>query len=322
MRALHLVRLAIGAAALAFGAASAQTVSTMVVPFPAGGPSDFLARTLQPNMQRLLGQTLIVENVGGASGALGVQRTLGAPGTGGTMLLASPMELILAPLTLKAVNHKPEDLRPAAIVVRTTLVLGARKDLPANTLAELLEAQRKPGAAELTYGSAGPGSLYHLAGDSFSRQAGLRMTHVPYKGTAPMVQDLLGGQIDVAFLPLAGSIPAMIKDGRIKAYGVTAKQPYPLYDSLLPIATQTGFDALEFDIWAGIFVPRQVPDAAVEKLTAAIAQSLTDPAVRQALESTGNILFDPMKPAEYDAFYAREIARYQALAKAIGVQPE
>lgn len=322
MTLLRLMRAALASTLVAAGAASAQGTATMVVPYPAGGPSDFAARTLLPDLQKLMGQTYVVDNVGGVSGALGIQKMLAAAPDGNTSVLATPMELVLAPLAIQAVKHKAEDLRPAAVMLSTTLVMAARKDFPANTLEELLELQRKVGAKELSYGSAGPGSLYHLAGEVFSQKTGLRMTHVPYKGTAPMVTDLLGSQIDIAFLPLAGSVPAMIRDGKIKAFGVTARQPYPLFASLPPLAAGKTLENFEFDVWAGIFVSRKVSDAAVDKLNGAILQVLQNPEVRKAYESTGNVIVKPMSGKALDAFYAAEIARYKAVAKAANVEPQ
>lgn len=306
---------------LAATAAHAQN-ATLVVPYPAGGPSDFAARTVLPDLQKALGQTFIVDNVGGVSGALGVQKTLAAAADGNTMVLASPMELVLAPLTVQAVKHKPEDLRPAAVMVSTTLVLAARSALPAATLDELLALQKKPGAQPLTYGSAGIGSLYHLVGEVFSQQTGAPMTHVPYKGTAPMVTDLVGGQIDIAFLPMAGPVPQMIKDGKIKALGVTARQPHPLFPQVPALAAHKALDKFEFDLWAGLFVSRKVPDAAVDRLNAAVLQALQNPEVRKAYESTGNVVMKPMSGATLAAFYNAEIARYTAIAKAANVQPQ
>ena len=306
---------------LAATAAHAQN-ATLVVPYPAGGPSDFAARTVLPDLQKALGQTFIVDNVGGVSGALGVQKTLAAAADGNTMVLASPMELVLAPLTVQAVKHKPEDLRPAAVMVSTTLVLAARSALPAATLDELLALQKKPGAQPLTYGSAGIGSLYHLVGEVFSQQTGAPMTHVPYKGTAPMVTDLVGGQIDIAFLPMAGPVPQMIKDGKIKALGVTARQPHPLFPRVPALAAHKALDKFEFDLWAGLFVSRKVPDAAVDRLNAAVLQALQNPEVRKAYESTGNVVMKPMSGATLAAFYNAEIARYTAIAKAANVQPQ
>lgn len=308
-------------AILSSWAVHAQPNASMVVPYPAGGPSDFAARTLQPELQRQLGQTVIVENVGGVSGAIGIQKVLSATPDGNSMVLASPMELVLAPLALQAVKHKAEDLRPAAFLVSTTLVMAGRKDLAPNTLEELLEQQRKAGAKPLSYGSAGTGTLYHLAGEVFAQQTGLPMTHVPYKGTAPMVNDLMGGQIDIAFLPMAGSVPAMIKEGRLKAYGVTAKSPHPLFPNVRPIAVGA-LDKMNFDLWAGIFVSSKVPDAAVNRLNSALLQALRGPEIRKALESTGNAIATEMSGAAMARYYSAEIARYQAMAKDAKVQPE
>lgn len=306
---------------LAATAVQAQN-ATLVVPYPAGGPSDFAARTVLPDLQKALGQTFIVDNVGGVSGALGIQKALAAAADGNTMVLASPMELVLAPLTVQAVKHKAEDLRPAAVMVSTTLVLAARRELPVNTLDELLALQKKPGAQPLTYGSAGIGSLYHLVGEVFAQQTGATMTHVPYKGTAPMVTDLVGGQIDVAFLPMAGTVPQMIKEGKVKALGVTAKQPHPLFPQVPALAAHKALDKFEFDLWAGLFVSRKVPDAAVDRLNAAVMQALQNPEVRKAYESTGNVVMKPMSGAALAAFYNAEIARYTAIAKAANVQPQ
>jgi tripartite-type tricarboxylate transporter receptor subunit TctC len=319
---MKILRTLLAATLLTASAAQAQTTATMVVPYPAGGPSDFTARTVLPDLQKALGQTFVVDNVGGASGALGIQKTLAAPADGNTLVLASPMELVLAPLALQSVKHKPEDLRPVAVMVAATLVMAVRKDLPANTIDELLVLQRRPGATPLTYGSAGIGSLYHLVGEVFGRQTGLPVTHVPYKGTAPIVTDLLGGQIDFAFLPMAGPLPQMIKDGRLKALGVTARQAHPLFPQVPPLAAHRSLDKFEFDLWAGLFVSRNVPDAAVDRLNAAALQALQNPEVRKAFEATGNVVSAPMSGSAMNAFYNAEIARYTAIAKAANVQPQ
>lgn len=225
-----------GALLLVAAAASAQgfpsKLITMVVPYPASGPSDFIARQIQPDLTKLLGQTIIVDNVGGVGGALGIQKVLQAPADGHTMVMASPMELILAPLGMAAVKHKPEDTRLAGLLVKATMILLGRKDLPANTVDELIEASKNPGAKELSYGSVGAGSMYHLVAETFSRQTGLKMLHVPYEGAAPLPTDLMGGQIDLVFMPLAGNVGSLIKEGKVKAYGVAAKQPHPLFPAL------------------------------------------------------------------------------------------
>jgi tripartite-type tricarboxylate transporter receptor subunit TctC len=300
----------------------ANKMITMVVPYPAGGPSDFITRQLQPELSKQLGQQILVDNVGGVGGALGIQKVLQAPADGHTMVMASPMELILSPLGMSAVKHKPEDLRLAGLLVKTTMILLGRKDLPANTVDELVADAKKPGAKELSFGSVGAGSMYHLVAESFSKATGVKMLHVPYKGAAPLVTDLMGGQIDVVFMPLAGNVGQLIKEGKVKAYGITAKQPHPQFPQLPLLTASKGLDALEFDLWAGVQVPKSTPDAVVAQINKAIAQSLGNADIRKAYESTGNEVAKPMTPGELDKLYTAEIARYQAIAKSVNLQPQ
>jgi tripartite-type tricarboxylate transporter receptor subunit TctC len=314
---------AVGALALAGVTAQAQsTISNLIVPYPAGGPSDFAARTLLPELSRLTAQTIVVDNVGGVGGALGIQKALQAPANGQTMVLATPMELMLTPLAVQAARHKPEDMRPVAILVGTSMVMLTRKDLPANSVDELVEMTRKPGAKELTFGSVGAGSMYHLVAEAFMQQTSVKMVHVPYKGGAPLVGDLMGGQIDVAFMPMAGNVPALIKDGKVKALGVAARQPHPMAPQVPTLTSTKALEKFEFDLWAGLFVSRQTPDAVVDKLNQAVNQALLNPEVRKAYESTGNQVAKPQTPAALNLLYASETARYQALAKSINVQPQ
>lgn len=320
-------RLVAAAALLAAAAGAwAQTypnrLITMVVPYPAGGPSDFITRQVQPELTRLLGQTIIVENVGGVGGALGIQKVLAAPADGHTMVMASPMELILAPLGMAAVRHKPEDLRLAGLLVKTTMILLGRPDLPAASVEELIEAARKPGAKEYSYGSVGAGSMYHLVAESFSRQTGLKMLHVPYKGAAPLLNDLMGRQIDLVFMPLAGNVGNLVKEGKVKAYGITARAPHPLFPGIPTLAAVKSLEQFEFDLWAGIELPRATPEPVVEAVNKAITQALQNPDIRKAYESTGNEVGKAMSTADLNRLYAAEIARYQGIARALNLQPQ
>lgn len=315
-----------GALLAASTAVLAQTfpgrLMTMVVPYPAGGPSDFIARQIQPELSRILGQTMIVENVGGVGGALGIQKVLSAPADGHTMVMASPMELILAPLGMAAVKHRPEDLRLAGLLVKTTMIMLARKDFPAASVDELIDAARKPGAKELSFGSVGAGSMYHLVAESFSRQTGVKLLHVPYKGAAPLLTDLMGGQIDVVFMPLAGNVGGLIKEGKVKAFGITARQPHPQFPAIPTLTAHKLLSGFEFDLWAGIEVPRSTPEPVVEALNKAIAQALQNADIRKAYESTGNEVGAAMSPAELNRLYAAEIARYQGIARSLNLQPQ
>lgn len=295
---------------------------TLVVPYPAGGPSDFVARQIQPELGKVMGQPVIVENIGGVGGALGIQKVLAAPADGHQLTLGTPMELVLAPLAMTAVKFKPEDMKVVARVGTTNMVLLTRKDLPANNIDELLTLLKRPGAKELTYGSVGPGSLYHLVGEKFSQITGAKMLHVPYKGAAPLITDLMGGQIDMVFMPLAGGTPGMIADGKVKAMGITARASHPKFPQLPALAAIKGMEGLEFDLWAGLQVPAKTPADVSQKLNKFIYEALQNTVLRNNLESTGSMLGAPMSVEELARMYNTEITRYQTIAKSIQLQPQ
>ena len=295
---------------------------SLVVPYPAGGGSDFVARQLQNELGKQLGQTVVVENIGGVGGALGVQKILSAPADGHQMVLGTPMELVLAPLAMTAVKYKPDDVKLVAQLVTTTMVLLVRKDLPVNNINELIELSKKPGAKELSYASVGPGSMYHLVGERFTQLTQAKTLHVPYKGMAPILSDLMGSQIDMVFMPLVGNVPSLIQEGKVKALGITAKQHLERFPNLEPLAANKALPGFEFDLWAGIEVHKATPADVVNKLNKAIYDSLQNPDIRKAYEGTGNSVPKPMSVAELEKLYVAETARYQAIAKSINLQPQ
>lgn len=295
---------------------------TMVVPWPAGGPSDFVARKLQPDMAKALGQPVVIDNIGGAGGAIGIQKNVSAAADGYTVSLASPLELIVAPLTLASVRYKPEDLKIVAQVVKAPLVLLARKDLPANTVDELIALTNKPGAKELSVGNGGNGSLFHLVAEKFGQQTGAKFVHVPYKGATPMMTDLMGGQVDLAFTIFAGSIPAMIADGKVKVLGLTNRSPLAKFPQIAALAAHPKLSGFEFDSWASIAVPRNTPDAVANRINKAVYDAMQNPETRSAFEATGNLIVNPTSVAELDRVYRDEVARYQAIARSINFQPQ
>jgi len=318
-----LVGLVLGVTALQ---ASAQTWPvkpiTMIVPWPAGGPSDFVARKMQPEMAKALGQPVVIDNVGGAGGAIGIQKNVGAAADGYTLSLASPLELIVAPLTLAAVKYKPEDVKIVGQIVKAPLVLLARKDLPVNTLDELMALTTRPGTTALSVGNGGNGSLFHLVAEKFGQQTGAKFLHVPYKGTTPMMTELMGGQVDLAFTIFAGSIPSMIADGKVKVIGLTTRTPLPKFPQIATMATHPKLAGFEFDSWAGIAVPRQTPDAVTNRINKAVYEALQNPEIRSAFEATGNLIVNPTSVGDLDRVYRDEVARYQAIARSIQFEPQ
>jgi tripartite-type tricarboxylate transporter receptor subunit TctC len=312
--------LGLAAAAALAQAWPAKPVS-LVVPWPAGGPSDFVARQIQNDTQKALGQPLLIENIGGVGGAMGVQRML--TGTDGhTLLLGSPLELIIPPLTLATVKYKPTDLRMVAQLVKAPLVLLARKDLPANSVDELLAlaAQRK--GQPLTMANTGAGSMFHLVAEKFAQAGGIEFIHVPYRGSAPAMGDLMGGQVDLMFTIFAGPVPATIADGKLKAIGLATAKALLKFPQIGVLAAHPKLAGFEFDSWAGVQVPRNTPEAVAQRLNKALYDAMANPQTRQAFESTGNIVVAPMSLAELDRIYQSEIARYQAIAKSINLQPQ
>jgi tripartite-type tricarboxylate transporter receptor subunit TctC len=148
------------------------------------------------------------------------------------------------------------------------------------------------------------------------------MLHVPYKGAAPLMTDLMGGQIDMVFIPLAGSTPAMISEGKVKALGLTTKTPHPRFPNIPALAAQKGLEGFEFDLWAGIEVPKNTPADVTARLNKAIYEALQNADIRKAYEATGNTVAKPMSPEELARVYNSETARYQAIAKSINLQPQ
>jgi len=317
---------AVAALALASTQVQAQnypskTIS-LVVPYPAGGPSDFFARKLQPDAAARLGQTMIIENIGGAGGSIGLGRLINAPADGYMLALGSPMELVLAPMAIQGVKYKPEDFKLVAQFATTTTILAVRNSLHVKTVDDLLALARKNSGTPLSYGSVGPGSLYHLIGEKFSQLTKVDMLHVPYKGIAPLLSDLMGGQIDMAFLPLGGSIPQTIIDGKIQGLAVTAKAPHALYKQFPAMASMKGLEAMDFDIWAGVQVHKNTPDSVVNTLNKAFYAAAETPENRKALESSGNVVLNTRTPSELAKTYQTEIERYRAIARSINLQPQ
>ena len=265
---------------------------------------------------------MIVENVGGAGGSIGLAKVLNSPADGYTLALASPMELVLAPMAIQGVKYKPEDFKMVAQFATTNTILAVRNTLGVKTVDELLAHARKNPGAPLSYGSVGPGSLYHLIGERFSQLTKVEMLHVPYKGIAPLINDLMGGQIDMAFLPLAGSIPATLKEGKIQGLAVTAKAPHPLFKQYPAMAAMKGLESMDFDIWSGIQVPKNTPDDVVSALNKAFYASAEMPETRKAFEASGNVVLPPHTPTELARIYQSEIERYRGIAKSINLQPQ
>ncbi len=293
----------------------------MVVAFPAGGGSDVLGRIMARGMQDVVGQTIVVENVVGVAGSLGVQKVANATPDGHTVLAGSPLELIYTPLGIAAAKNKPEDMRLAAVVGHTNIALAVRKDLPVNTLEEFI-AYAKKADKPLSFGSTGIGSLYHLMGEQVMKIGGVKGLHAPYNGLAPYLKDLMGGQLDFAIVPLVGPVLGAIDGGVIKPIFIAAHNPIPRLPKLVPAKNTKGFEDYIFSIWIGLNVSAKTPDAQLAALHKAAYTALAKPEVRKSIEDAGTSLAEPMSLAQLDAFYKKEAVTAAALAKAVNLQPQ
>jgi tripartite-type tricarboxylate transporter receptor subunit TctC len=294
----------------------------LMVPYPAGGPSDAIARIFFNPLGKELGQQVLVENLGGVSGALAAQKVLAAPADGYFIFQGSPNEVILSPLANAAVKLKTEDFRLVHPVADAVMVFVTRKDLPVNNVDELIALAKKSADKPLTYGSVGIGSLYHLILENVQAQTGVKLAHVPYKGNAPLLQDIGGGQVDFAVLVYSAAMGALAEQGRLKVIGQLGAQRSEFSKDLPAAAESQALKGFSYKIWTGFMVPKSTPEDVVTRLHAAIGKTLQDPAVRTQLAAQTQVASPPMTLAESAKFYEAETARYRAIAKQINLQPQ
>ncbi len=289
----------------------------LIVPYPAGGPADATARLVEPLLSAQLGQRVLVENFGGVGGALGIQRLLASSPDGHHLLLGTPSDVILAPLTRPEVKHRPEQLRLIGVVGRAPLLLvgGARQ--AAMPLNRLIEGRSRTGAAELSFGSTGVGSLFHLVAEDFVARAGLGLTHVPYQGAPPLIQDLIGGQVDFAFLPLAGTLLELVRPGRLRAYALANARRSAFLPALPTMTEATGWRDFDYDIWTGLFVHRSTPESAAERLHSIVAALQRDSTFVRQLAMTGTDSGPRLDMLEVERFMAAQIERHRRLVEAV-----
>lgn len=288
---------------------------TLVVPHPAGSPSDSNARRVQPYLQKSLGQPVVVENVSGAGGTLGVGRALQQPADGHAVLVGTPTELVLSALTIPGVRYRPEDFAMFGNFGLVPYVLCCRAGLPQATLGELLALAGR-GGAPLNIGHIGPGSMIQLLSLEFERISGLGLNHVPYRGVPPMMQDAMAGQLDLCFLPLAGSVAAQIDPSRLRTLAVTSPGPSRVMPQVPTMASlDPRFARFVHEVWGGLFVRAETPEPVQARLHAWWSETARDPELLAWLRSSGGDPLPVLPLADLRQFYSREVARYHALLK-------
>jgi tripartite-type tricarboxylate transporter receptor subunit TctC len=309
-------------------AAVAQTYPskpvTIMVPYPAGGLSDVIARTVNTTLSKNMGQPVLVENLGGASGAIGAQKVLSAASDGQMIFQGSPNELILAPLAISAVKYKSEDFRLVQMIATAHIGFVTRKDLAVNNVDEFLDYARKEAQAgrPITYASVGPGSFYHLLGEHLSKVSNIPMTHVPYKGIAPALQDVMGGQVDIFLAPMGKANIELQKQGKLKVLAMLNTERVEAFKDYPAISESKSLKTFAFNIWTGYFVKKDTPEPVVQVIYKSITDALTDASVRSGLEANSQSVAKPLSLQAMDKVYADGTAQFRAIAKAINLQPQ
>ncbi len=324
---MHTVVIAAAAASIAItGTAAAQDWPTrpitLIVPFAAGGGVDVSARIQAQRMSELLGQSIIVENVGAAAGMAGGQRVAKAPPDGYTFLVGnSGTHAYNQSLYKKPLYNAATDFQPVGLMTESPRALVARKDLPVNNLQELI-AYLKANASKAQFGSAGVGSGTHLPCVLFNLAIGANVTHIPYRGEGPVMQDLIGGRIDYMCATIQSGA-AQAKDGNVKGIAVMAEKRVPIIPDL-PTTGEQGLPGVEASVWNAFFLPKGTPDPIVRKLNKAMSDTLEDATIRKRLQELGLEIVPPERrtPEYLTKFVPEEIERWAKPVREAGISAD
>jgi tripartite-type tricarboxylate transporter receptor subunit TctC len=286
----------------------------LVIPYAAGGPTDIFGRLLAEYLGKDLKQTVIVENKGGAQGAIAAEMVAHAEPDGYTLFGTSGSVIVLNPLLYKKLPYDPaRDFRMLALVTDVPVVLCVNPSVPAKTVAEFV-AYSKQNPGKLNFGSSGTGSFTHLAGEMFKQTAGIEMIHVPYKGAAPALTDVMSGNIQLMFESVSTSLP-LIQSGRLRALGIASARRHPALPDV-PTIAESGYPDYFVSVWNGVAVSAKVPDDVARILTDSLDRVMNDPAFRAAIEKTGFSALRPRSASGIAEFIDGERTRWTKVVKA------
>jgi tripartite-type tricarboxylate transporter receptor subunit TctC len=292
----------------------------VVVAYPPGGGVDFVARTVSQRLGEVLKTTVVVDNRTGASGTIGADIVAKSAPDAYTILIASPAEVLVGPISGQKMGYAPErDLMPVSLIGETPLVIAAHPSLPAKNIQEFITlAKAVPG--KYSYGTPGTGSTMHYAGESLNALGHLDIQHVPYRGAAPAVADLLGGQVPLGIVGMPPTVP-FAKSGKLRILAVTSAKRSAAMPDVPAVAELPGFAGYRFTNWMGMYVPAKTPQALVDKLAATIDQIVHEPAMKaklllQGVEPAGGT------SADFAAFLKTERETYSRIGKERGIRAE
>ena len=322
MRVLARLLTGLSALLLAPALASAQDFPTkpirLIVPFPAGGPNDIIARVIGQRMSELTKQPVVIDNRGGQGGVLGTDAVAKAAPDGYTIAISSAGALAISPNMEKVAYDTLRDLAPVTLVATVPEMLVVAGNVPANNMSELIAlARAQPG--KLNFASSGPGSLPHLAGELLKLTAKIDILHVPYRGAAPAVNDLLGQQVQMAFLDLPVLLP-QIRSGNLRGIAIGSPQRAPTAMEV-PTTAEAGMPELRVENWYGMVAPSGTPPAVIAALNRIATEAMRDATVKEKLASQGAELIGDT-PEHFRGFIAAEIAKWAKVIRDAGVTTE
>lgn len=284
---------------------------TLVVAYPPGGSTDLTGRALGTELSQRLGVTVIIDNVGGAGGAIGAQKVANAAPDGYTLLAGASNELAIARLISASVRYEQKDFTPIGLIASQPLVLVAAPTAGVKNTDEFLALIKKnPG--KYSYGSSGVGTSLHLAGEMVKQQAGIEMTHVPYRGVAPLTSDLMGGNIDFGVFVLSSALP-YIRSGKLVALGTTEARRSVVTPDLPALGENATLKNMDIGVWFALVGPAKLPEPVVARLKKALAETLQSPDFRKKMEAASSVV--PGAPVDIDKFMTAETAKYKNIVQ-------
>jgi len=309
------------AASMAAGAQAAahypNKAITLVIAYPPGGSTDAVGRMVGTELAQRLKQPVVIENLGGAGGAIGAQKVARAPADGYTLLLSANNEMAIAPLINKAIKYRVfKDFTPISLVATQPMVLVASQSSGVKNTQEFLSLLRQnPG--KYSYGSSGVGTALHIAGEMVQQAGNVAMTHVPYKGVAPLTNDLLGGSLDFGVFVLSSGLPH-IRAGKVVALGTTEAKRSSVTPDIPALAETSAFARVDINSWFALMGPAKLPPQVQKALRAAIDDMLQSPSFRAKLEASGNVVAAPGQ--DMGAFLKAQVSKYQQIVETAKIE--
>jgi tripartite-type tricarboxylate transporter receptor subunit TctC len=291
----------------------------LIVAYAPGGTGDVVARIVADKLGPALGQTVVVENRAGASGAIGATAAVNAPPDGHTLLVGQTGEVVVNQYWIKGLTYDPKDLQPIALATVVPLALTIPGKAPYASMAEFFKAMKESGK-QFSFASAGTGTPGHLAGEYLSAKLPGKLVHVPYKGAGPALNDIIGGHVDMYFPGFPPVMP-MMKAGTVKVLAVSSSVRAQAAPEIPTVAEATGFSDFDFSLWQGFFAPKGTPKDLIARLNGEINKILADPETKQKLLDAGaNVT--PLTIDQFAAFVQAESAKYERIIRETGVKPD